>query len=65
MSKINNELLKDYPDVLTVKMVMDILGIGKTYTYKLLQTNLITSIKIGRSYRIFKTDLISYLLNKK
>lgn len=64
MNKFNNDLLKEYPDVLTGTMIMEILCIGKTHTYKLLKTGEIRSFKIGREYRILKVDLISYLLKK-
>ena len=65
MKKVNCEMLIDYKDVLTLKDLIEILQISKTYAYKILQKGEIPSIKIGKNYRIFKVDLISYLTDKK
>lgn len=39
----------------------EVLGISKKTGYKLLQTNTITGMKVGRTYRIPKIHLIAYL----
>lgn len=53
--------LKDYPDVLTVKDVADVLHIGINTAYSLLQTGELKSCKIGRIYRVPKAYLSEYL----
>lgn len=65
MKNVNCEILVGYKDVLTVKDLIEILQISRTYAYEILQTGEIPSIKIGKNYRIFKVDLISYLTSKK
>lgn len=65
MKNVKCELFKEYPDVITVKELIEMLNISKTYAYELLQTGAIPSIKVGKSYRIFKADLISYLYDRK
>lgn len=57
--------LKDYPDVLTVKDVADVLHIGINTAYSLLQTGEIKSCKIGRIYRVPKVYLSEYLRSAK
>lgn len=53
----------DYPDVLTISEVADILKIGRNNTYKLINSGKIRSIHIGRLHRISKKSLIEYIEN--
>lgn len=53
--------LADYPDVLTPTECMSILSIGRNAIYKLLQDDVIKSVKIGKQYRIPKSSLENYL----
>lgn len=55
-------MFKDYPDLLTVDDIQEILNIGRTLAYKLLKDNTIKSNKIGRSYKVAKIHLIQYVL---
>lgn len=55
------ELFKDFPDLLNFKDLKTLLGKGRNTVYKLLQTGTIPSIKIGRDYKILKTDVIDYI----
>ena len=51
-----------YPDVVNIEQMRAMLGgIGVTLAYRLLKKNEIKSIKIGREYKIPKTNIISYL----
>ena len=60
--KYYKSIFKNYPDVVNVKQLQAMLGgISKKLTYTLLKNNLIKSIKIGRQYKIAKTDVILYL----
>ena len=54
-------MLKEYPDVMTVEQMCEVLGISKKTGYKLLRTNIISSIKVGRTYRIPKINMLNYL----
>ena len=54
-------MLKEYPDVLNIEQMCEVLGISKKTGYKLLQSNTITCMKVGRTYRIPKIHLIAYL----
>ena len=58
-------LLEEYKDVLTFAETKDILRIGRTKLYELLQTGAIPSLKIGTHYRILKADLLIYLTKNK
>lgn len=53
-----------YPDVVNVNQLKDMLGIGITLAYRLVKSNNIHSLKIGREYKIPKANVISYLTNQ-
>lgn len=55
-------MFKNYPDVLSVDELIDVLKISKKTVYKLLKDNKIKHIKTGREYRIPKIYVIDYLL---
>ena len=61
-SKLNNvKMLNDYPDVLTVKEVQDILGIGRKQVYKLIEDGELFAVRPGKSFLISKVTLANYL----
>ena len=61
VDQVYNSFFKDYPDVLCVSHLKEILSISDKTILYLLQTNQIRSIKVGRSYRIPKLFLMQYL----
>ncbi len=68
MSKLEikeTEILKDFDDILTFKEFKQVLKLGRNKAYELLQNNIIPSIRIGKSYRIPKINVINYLQNQK
>lgn len=52
---------REYPDVLTVKQLGEILDICEKSALKLVTENKIRSVQVGRLYRIPKLFLMSYL----
>lgn len=54
-------MLKDYPDVMNINQMCDVLGVSTKTGYQLLQKRDITCLKIGRTYRIPKAHLFTYL----
>ena len=53
--------LKEYPAVLTVKQVAEILGVCKASVLTLIHENKLHAIKVGRLYKIPKDQIIDYL----
>ena len=43
-------MLKDYPDVMNIDQMCEILGVSTKTGYKLLKNGDVTFIKIGRNY---------------
>lgn len=54
-------IFSEYPDVITVYQLMEMLHIGKNAAYSLLKSGEIKTIRIGRRYIIPKTSIISYI----
>ncbi len=54
-------MMTAYPDVLDAEQVSAILGVSTKTVYRLLHDGSITALKVGRSYRIPKVHLLSYL----
>lgn len=57
--------ITEYPDVLTVADIADILQIGRNSAYRLVKTHCIRSIRIGRCIRIPRKALEEYLINAR
>lgn len=56
-----SEIFKNYPDVVSVEQLMEMLQIGQVLAYKLVKSGEIKSRKIGREYKIPKVNIIAYL----
>ena len=54
-------MLRKYPDVMNIEKMCDVLRISTKTGYKLLHEGKIPAMKIGRSYRIPKAHLFTYL----
>ena len=55
--------IEDYKDVLNFKELKTILRKGRNQTYALLRDGTIPSKRVGRDYRILKSNVINYLQN--
>ena len=54
-------MLREYPDIMSVEQVSEVLGISTKTCYKLLRAGRICCLKVGRSYRIPKAHLFTYM----
>jgi excisionase family DNA binding protein len=61
LPEVDDDVLKDYPDVLTPKDIKKILGISVNRVYELLGSGEIHAIRIGRLYRIPKHTFSEWL----
>ena len=55
-------MLRDYPDVLNIDQMCEILSVSTKTGYALLKKGSIQHLKVGRSYRIPKAHLLTYLI---
>ena len=59
-------MFKDYPDIITVKQLCEMLGgIGEKAAYRLLHDGHISHFKIGKGFRIPKRSVIAFLSSQK
>ncbi len=56
--------LKDYPSALTVSEVGRILRVSDKLVYRLIRDDSIAAVKVGRTYRIAKSNLIDYMRSR-
>ena len=54
-------MFRQYPDVVSVAQLQEMLNIGRNSTYTLLKDKKIPSIRIGRVHRIPKSNVIRYI----
>lgn len=57
-------MFHDYGDILTVDELMEILKIGRNTAYSLLRNNQIQAVRLGRTYRIPRENVIEYIIQK-
>lgn len=54
-------MLENFPDILTVKQLQEILSIGRSKAYSILHSGKLKFITIGRHIRIPKQYLLDYI----
>ena len=62
MTNTNDKsLFADYPDIVSVEDLMEMLKIGKVLAYRIIDEKKIKAIKIGREYKITKESIIKLI----
>ena len=62
--KENKQLMfADYPDIVNINSLTKMLDIGVTLAYRLVRNKTIKAVKVGREYKIPKTNVITYITN--
>lgn len=64
ISDVQKTMFTDYPDVVNVKQLREMLGgIGQRAAYRLVTSRTIPSVKSGKGYKIPKVYVIKYLIS--
>lgn len=58
---MNNQLFEEYPELVSVKGLMNMLGIGRVLAYRLISDKKVKAVKIGREYKIVKNSVIALI----
>ena len=58
---MNNQLFEEYPELVSVKGLMNMLGIGRVLAYRLITDKKVKAVKIGREYKIVKNSVIALI----
>lgn len=56
-----DNIFQDYPDIVSTEQMRQMLHIGKKTAYELLNRKDIKSIRIGKTHKIPKINIIAYL----
>mgnify|MGYP001108947310 CR=1 FL=1 len=62
VKECHDVMFKDYPDLLNITQMKEMLGIGVTLAYRLLRQKTIKARKVGREYKIPKVNVIKYMI---
>ena len=61
VEKQGAKVFMSYPDVVSVEQMSEMLGISTKTAYRLLKNNDIKHFKIGRTYKIPKQNIITFI----
>ena len=61
---MKEQMFASYPDVVDIKNLCEMLGVGKKTAYQLLHDGKIKYFKIGRGFRIPKQSVIEFFSEK-
>ena len=59
--EVYQTVLKVYPEIMSVEETSAALGVSTKTVYKMLKNGTIQNMKVGRSYRVPKVHLLSFL----
>ena len=62
LKELYKMMFPDYPDIVTVAQLREMLGISRHVAYELLAEEEISAIKIGNIYKIPKVSVINYVM---
>jgi len=60
--KAQKQMFREFPDVVDVGSLSQMLGVSKKTAYRLIADGSIGSVKVGRSYKIPKQFVVQYLV---
>ena len=55
-------MFSEYPDLVDIAQLQKMLGIGRHMAYSLVNNGSIGGLKIGRSFKIPKVNVINYIM---
>ncbi len=62
VSELYKVMFTEYPDLLSINELRNMLGVSKHKAYDLINDGSINAIKIGNAFRIPKINVINYIL---
>ena len=65
MKEIYTMMFPEYPDIVDVKQLQEMLSISRHLAYDLINDGYIRGVKVGNAFKIPKVNVIRYLLNGK
>ena len=65
LKELYQMMFPEYPDIVTVRQLRDMLGVSRALAYKLISDGEIQAVKIGTSLKIPKVSVINYATEEK
>ena len=65
LKELYKMMFPDYPDIVTVKQLREMLGISRQLAYDLINDGELQAIKIGTSFKIPKVSVINYVTEEQ
>ena len=65
LKELYKMMFPDYPDIVTVKQLREMLGINRQLAYDLIADGEVQAIKIGNSFKIPKVSVINFVTEEK
>lgn len=65
LKELYQMMFPDYPDIVTVKQLREMLGVSRALAYKLISDGEVQAIKIGNSFKIPKVSVINFVTEEK
>ena len=61
LKELYQMMFPDYPDIVTVKQLREMIGVSRALAYKLITDGEIQAVQIGTSLKIPKASVINYV----
>ena len=65
IKELYNMMFPDFPDIVTVTQLQEMLGVSRHLAYDLINDGSIRGLKIGNAFKIPKVNVIEYVMDHK
>ena len=65
IKELYNMMFPDFPDIVTVTQLQEMLGVSRHLAYDLINDGSIRGLKIGNAFKIPKVKVIEYVMDQK
>ena len=64
IKELYNMMFPDFPDIVTVTQLQEMLGVSRHLAYDLINDGSIRGLKIGNAFTLPKVNVIAYVLDQ-
>ena len=65
IKELYNMMFPDFPDIVTVTQLQEMLGVSRHLAYDLINDGSIRGLKIGNAFKIPKVNVIEYVMDQR
>ena len=63
LKELYQMMFPEYPDIVTVSQLREMLGVSRDLAYKLIDYGYIPAVKLGKGFKIPKVNVINYVMD--